>query len=326
MNDEHDPADQLSTLDLNQLVALDVLLRVRSVTAAARRLGVTQSAMSHTLRRLRATFEDALLVRTGAGMLPTPRAEALELPLRTALQGLARALSPPETFEPASTDREFRLVAPDLFDALVLPRLLCSLAVEAPSARVTVAPGFDRISRRLETGDLDLAVVPELLGPGAPTIGAPLSSELRQRKLLADRFRAFVREGHPALAGRRLGVKAFAALSHVLVSPSGQGDGVVEPLLADHGLRRHVALRVPQFSSAMAVAAATDLVFVAPGALELRASELGLAQLPLTFRLPSHRVNMVWHPRFEMDAGHAWFRHHLIDATASLRARGAAEA
>ena len=114
----------LHRIDLNLLVALDALTRERSVTKAAERAGVTQSAMSHTLRRLRELFDDPLLVRGRGGMVLTPRAEALTVPLRSGLVSLARTLAEPEAFDPAHASRTFRIVSPDLFDALVLPTLL----------------------------------------------------------------------------------------------------------------------------------------------------------------------------------------------------------
>ena len=122
----------LHGIDLNLLAAFDALAEERNVTRAAARAGVTQSAMSHTLRRLRDLLGDPLLVRGGGGMVLTPRAEALRAPLRAALAELARVLDEPAQFDPATSTRGFRVVAPDLFDMLALPRLLPRLAAQAP--------------------------------------------------------------------------------------------------------------------------------------------------------------------------------------------------
>lgn len=318
MNDVHDPSRRLGSIDLNLLVALDMLLRLRSVTQAAKNLGITQSAMSHSLRRLRDVFDDPLLVRGTAGMVPTPRAEALADPLRGALLSLCRAIEGPPDFEPATTERGFALASPDLFDALVLPRVLTRLAELAPRITLTVAPGLHSLPDRLESGELDLAVVATLTGPDAKPMAAELSPELRMRRLLRDRFKAFVRRGHPALGGRRLSAKAFAKLGHVLVSPTGRGEGVVEPLLAERGLKRRIAFRAPHFATAIAVTQETDLVLVAPGALELRAARLGLRELPVALELPRHAVNMVWHARLDADPGHAWLREQLVGSVEGL--------
>ncbi len=318
MSDVHDPVGRLRGLDLNLLVALSALLEVGSVTAAAAQVGVTQSAMSHTLRRLRGLFDDALLVRAGAGMAPTPRAAALREPLRAALSGLARALDAGQDFEPATTERVFRMASPDVFDALVLPTLLARFAARAPRAGLVVAPGLDDLRARLATGALDVAVVPRLLtaAEAADDFGPTLADALRTRRLLVDHFRVFVRVGHP-LAGP-LDAGTFAALDHLLVSPTGRGEGVVDVALAARGLRRRVVLRVPDFGTALAVVADTDLVLTAPGALQHRAARRGLRTLDVDLDLPRHAVGLVWHPRFDADAGHRWFRAQLVEAARGL--------
>jgi len=148
----------LHRVDLNLLVALDALTRERSVTKAAERAGVTQSAMSHTLRRLRELFGDPLLVRGRGGMVLTPRAEALAVPLRSGLVSLARTLAEPQPFAPEQASRTFRIVSPDLFDALVLPTLFQRLGQQAPSIDLAVVPMPKRLTDSLETGDVDLAI------------------------------------------------------------------------------------------------------------------------------------------------------------------------
>jgi len=318
MSSAHDEG-HLAHLDLNLLVALDVLLALKHVTQAADRLGVTQSAMSHTLRRLRDTFDDPLLVRVGAGMVPTPFAERLAPRLRGALSGLARALHTPDPFAPSTSERTFRFASPDLFDALVLPLLLRRWSTTAPSVGVTVAPGLGGLAERLASGALDVAIAPVLVGVDDDPMAPPLASDLRTRRLLRDRFVAFVRKGHPALQHKGpLPAVDFAGLDHVLVSPTGQGDGVVDGVLAAHASQRRVALRVPHFASALAVVRDTDLVVVAPGALRRRQQQLGLHELPLSFALPEHALQLVWHPRYDADPGHRWFREQLVDVARDL--------
>jgi len=161
MHSNHDVAGILGAVDLNALVALDALLSTKSVTRAAERLGLTQSAMSHALRRLRGVVDDPLLVRAGAGMALTPRAEVLQPNLHTALLGLARIVEAPEGFDPKTTRRGFRLCTPDLFDLLVLPSLLSGLRESAPGVDVALLPaGHPNIGAALASGEVDLAVVP----------------------------------------------------------------------------------------------------------------------------------------------------------------------
>ncbi len=309
----------LHELDLNLLVALDALLDEQGVTRAARRMGISQSAMSHTLRRIRDLFGDPILVRARGGMLRTPRAEALVIPLRSALASLARTLADPGEFVPATARRGFRMVSPDLFDVLVLPALLRRLGRQAPGVDLAVAPGYARISERLEAGDVDLAIVPVLMGAESFDLGAPMDSDLRQRTLFHDRFRCFLRAGHPALTrSRRISRRTFTALAHVVVSPSGQGLGFVDRVLEEHRMSRRIALRVPQFSTALAIVAQSDLVLTAPRALERCPSPSALVSLAPPVTLPHHAVTMVWHPRFTEHPPHRWLREIVSSVSSSV--------
>ena len=311
--------DDLHRIDLNLLVALDALARERNVTKAAARAGVSQSAMSHTLRRLRELFDDPLLVRGRGGMVLTPRAEALAVPLRSGLVSLARTLAEPPGFEPEQASRTFRIVSPDLFDALVLPTLLRRLEREAPSVDLAVVPMPKRLSDSLETGDVDLAIYPVLLDPQPFELDTKVDADLQSRTLFRDCFRCFVRNDHPALAGRRkLTLNAYTRLNHVLVSPGGDGSGVVDRVLGARGLQRRIALRVPQFATALEVVAQSDLVLTAPSSLSRCSTGSSLASRPAPVDIPEHAITMIWHPRFTEDPAQRWLRELMIDVTAKV--------
>jgi DNA-binding transcriptional LysR family regulator len=314
MSAVHVEAD-LHRIDLNLLVALDALTRERSVTKAAERAGVTQSAMSHTLRRLRDLFDDPLLVRGRGGMVLTPRAEALTIPLRSGLVTLARTVAEPEVFAPEHASRTFRIVSPDLFDALVLPTLLQRVGRQAPSIDLAVVPMPKRLTDSLETGDVDLAIYPVLLDPKPFDFGTQVDAELQTRTLFRDTFRCFLRADHPALAARRLTLKAFTRLNHILVSPGGEGPGVVDRVLQTQGLQRRIALRVPHFASALEVVAQSDLVLTAPSSLSQCSTASTLASRSAPIEIPEHAITMIWHPRFTEDPPHRWFRELMLDAT-----------
>lgn len=313
MNDAHDePA--LAALDLNLVVALDALAAERSVTRAARRMGVTQSAMSHSLRRLREALGDPLLVRGRGGMMLTPRAEALAVPVRSGLTTIARALASPGVFDPSRARRSFSMASPDLFDALVVPPLLTRLAGEAPSVDLSIVRLERlRLVSALETGDLDVAILPRI--DGQPETEQPASSGLVRRTLFRDGFACHLRASHPALrSGGKLTRAVFVKASHVMVSIAGAGPGFVDRVLAEHGLTRRVALRVPSFVSALAIVARTDLVLTAPTALaRVSRPSTGVVQVPAPLRLPSHGVDLVWHERFTEDPAHRWFRELLLE-------------
>ncbi len=317
MNTAHAFAD-LHAVDLNLLVALDALTRERSVTKAAARAGVTQSAMSHTLRRLRDLFGDPLLVRGRGGMVLTPRAEALTIPLRSGLLSLGRTLSEPQPFEPESATRAFRIVSPDLFDLLVLPTLFRRLGERAPSIDLAVAPTPPRLSEALETGEVDLAIYPVLVDAKPFDLREQLDPELQRRTLFRDEFRCFHRPGHPAFERSRLTLKAFAGLDHVLVSPGGEGPGLVARVLAEQGTTRRIALRVPHFATALEVVAGSDLVLTGPSSLTSCPGGTSLVMRPAPLQLPPHAITMLWHARFTEDPAHRWFRSLMVDVTAEV--------
>lgn len=307
--------EELHRIDLNLLVALDALARERSVTKAAERAGVTQSAMSHTLRRLRELFDDPLLVRGRGGMVLTPRAEALTIPLRSGLVSLARTLAEPQAFAPEDTTRTFRIVSPDLFDSLVLPTLLQCLGRQAPGVDLAVVPMPKRLTDSLETGDVDLAIYPVLLAPQAFDLDTQVDAELQSRTLFRDSFRCFARADHPALTSRRLTLKEFTRLNHILVSPGGEGPGVVDHFLDAQGLQRRIALRVPHFASALEVVAQSDLILTAPASLSQCPTASTLASRPTPLAIPEHAITMIWHPRFTEDPPHRWLRQLMVDVT-----------
>lgn len=320
MNDVHDgsdPAPPLAAIDLNLFVAFDALARERNVTRAAQRMGVTQSAMSHALRRLRQVLGDELLVRGSGGMVLTPRAEALSMPVQSGLTTLARALVATASFEPKTAQRGFRLATPDLFDVLVIPPLLDRLRREAPGVDLSVIALAERgLSVQLETGHVDLAVIAEMeLAADAPAALTPQG--LVRRVLFTDHFKCLMRSNHPALRGARgkpraLSLDAYAELPHVMVSPSGEGPGVMEDALAKHGRKRRIVLRVPHFASALAIAAKSDLVLTAPSALaQLAKDDLAVVALPRELTVASHAVQMIWHERFTKDPAHEWLRERV---------------
>ena len=303
----------LAGIDLNLLVAFDALARTGSVTEAAREVGVSQSAMSHTLRRLREAFDDPLFVRAGGRMAPTPRAEALAQPVRTGLVTLERALRSAGTFDPATASRTFRLAAPDLFVALVLPRLLDVVRVEAPGVGLSVEGPVRAPEAALETGELDLAVVPRTTATRDVTTG-----DLVRRTLFRDGFSVFLRADHPALVGGRvqLELASYLRLDHAVMSPSGGGPGVVDRALAELGEHRRVALRIPGFTLAPALLLASDLVLTAPTSLRALLPPDGIVVFDPPIPVPDHAITLCWHPRFSADAGHRWFREQLAGVAA----------
>lgn len=291
--------------DFNLLAALDVLLAQGSVAGAARALGLSGSAMSRTLLRLRQATGDPLLVRAGRGLVPTPHALALRDRVRTLTGEVRAALQPAaRDLDLAALDRVFTIRANEGFVETFAARFARAVTAAAPGVRISFAPKPDKDVRFLREGLVDLEV--GVLGATGP--------EVRIQALFEDRFVGVVRPGHPLAAGD-ITPERYAACDHVVASRRGRMRGPVDEALAALGLQRRVSVVVPSFPAALAVAAASDLVglvtesFVRAGhpdpagatALPVRAFALPVATSPIT-------VSQMWHPRADADPAHRWLR------------------
>lgn len=294
------PISVLARVDTNLLVTLGVLLEERSVTRAAERLGVTQSAASHRLRHLRELFEDELLVSGASGLVLSDRAESLQAPLAEALRQLASVLSTKPTFDPATSRRRFVLAASDYGEFAIIPHMLPELQARAPHVDLVIEPPAPGLAARLERSEVDAAIGPPLEGAG-----------IRQRALEPEGFVIALREGHPALENK-ITTARYLRLNHLLVAPRGRRGGIVDDLLASRAQQRRVALRIGHFSTAPFIVAQTDLAWTAPERFVREASRYtDLATRPLPFDVPPFRAILSWHERSENDPGQRWFRAQL---------------
>lgn len=293
----------MATPDLNLLVTLDVLLREGSVVRAARRLGLSASAMSRALARLRDATGDPLLVRAGRGLVPTPRALELRGQVRRVVDDVEAVLRPALKFELASLSRTFTVRSSEGFAETFGPVLLARIAAEAPGVRLWFVPKPDKDSTPLREGlvDLETGVTSRDMGP-----------EIRTQGLFQDRFVGVVRPGHP-LAKRRPTAARYAAADHVLVSRRGLETGPVDAALEALSLRRRAAITVGGFAPAISLARATDLVATVP---ERHTGGLceGLHRFSLPMPVPGFTVSLFWHPRHEADPAHRWLRGVFVDA------------
>ncbi|MBL9048225.1 MAG: LysR family transcriptional regulator [Tabrizicola sp.] len=290
----------LRTVDLNLLVILDALLREGGVTGAALRLNLTQPAVSIALRRAREMFGDPLLVRSGAGMRPTPAALALAPRLAEAMAGVSGLFSA-RVFDPATSTRSYCVSTSDLAEILMLPGLMSGLRAAAPGVSLVVrsVEAVPLSSPEARDGDLDLTI------GGMPVPGKPYLDAV----LFQDQFVMLARGGHPALT-RPLTVERFAALPQALVSPQGTSPGgPIDTALAGFGLTRHIALSLTRFAALPAVLAQSDLVACVPRALASLPAYTGPAEsFPLPFPSPGYTMRMLWHPRHDADPSHRWLR------------------
>lgn len=295
------------TIDLNLLAALDALLAERNVTRAARRLNLSQPALSAQLARLRALFGDPLLLPAQRGMIPTQRALELQEPLRRALDELRGVVLVGAAFDPSVADVTLAIAASDYVQYAVLMPLALALAWEAPGVRVafrTVDAG--QIVGQMERGEVDLAMmVPEI---------AP--EPLRRRVLFDERYVVIVRPNHPRI-GDRLDLDRFCAVDHVIVSPQGGGFvGPTDAALAAHGRSRRVALSAPGFLIVPEIVERSDLIALVPERVARdRATRLRLFEPPVP--VPGFSIAMVWHDRNHDHPAQRWLRARLLEATAT---------
>jgi DNA-binding transcriptional LysR family regulator len=304
---------ELAGTDLNLLVVLHELFATRSTTKAARRLGRTQSAVSHALSRLRVVMDDPLFLRIGPVLEPTSYALGLE-PAVAEILGRAESLfggnSAP--FSPKSMTRTFVVGGTDHVEALVLPKLLARVRAEAPGVDLVASYLGDDVERALQSREVDLAV-----GTRFRAV-----SGLVEEPVCEQELRMLVRKGHPATRGKLDPVR-FAAFDHALVAPRGMPGGVVDVALEALGLRRRVVLRLPHFLVAALVVAESDLVVSLPRACAEHMAELApLEVLPVPVPLRPFAFSIAYAATFESDPAHAWFRRVFVEvARDALRAR-----
>lgn len=292
------PSVKLGAIDLNLLVVFDAVMQERNVTRAGQRLGLSQPAMSHALTRLRYMLKDDLFVRSPKGMLPTPRAEQLALPIRTALDGLQHSLEPIQ-FVPSKATRSFR-VAVDNYSAIVLVGPMAGRIIKtAPEVTLEFRPsGTLSITDLLDRGELDLAI------GSFPEQGERFS----RLSLLEDDFVLVLRKGHPAAENRELSMETFAALSHLSISSVAYNTDFIDQALARRRLKRRIQLRAP-FLSAMRILVASDMVSV----LQRRVAEELVRYRPLVIRVlphssPTLETAMMWPRWLDNQPAHRWLR------------------
>ena len=295
----------MDNVDLNLLVALDALLAEGSVTGAARRLGLSSSAMSRTLTRLRSATGDPLLVRAGRGLVPTPRAAELRDRVHE-LSRDVRAVLRPQTghVDVASLELTFTVRASEAFLEFLSVPVVAAITRAAPRIRLRFAPKPDKDARTLREGLIDLEI--GVLGTSAP--------EIRTQFLFHDRLVGVARAGHPLFEGSGVTPERYAACNHVVASREGNVVEPVDDALETLGLKRAIRVVVPGYPDAMRIARRSDLVALVPrsclgNSLESdRDATSGLESFEPPVPTPGFMISAMWHPRMDADPAHRWLR------------------
>lgn len=294
----HTDSVRLAGIDLNLLTSLDALLDEKNVTRAARRLGVSQPAVSHNLRRLRELFGDPLLVRTAHGMQATPRATELAPAVRAVLEAAETVLQAAPRFDPARAERSFVLAMVDQASYQLLPLLVQRIAAAAPGITLRLRPPSGDLSAALAEGEIELAI----------GVFGDSPAGMRTEPLWGESFACVVRRRGPGTRGP-FDLARYLAQPHLLVAPRGRPGSVVDDLLARDNLHRQIAIVVPHFLVAPAIVATSDLVWTAPAGLaHALAERYALAIRPPPLAIPSFSIVMRWHLRLDRDPGLAWLR------------------
>jgi DNA-binding transcriptional LysR family regulator len=290
-----------NTFDLNLLVVFDATIQEKNVTRAGQRLGLTQSAVSHALARLRHMLKDELFVRTPEGMLPTPRAERMAGAIHQALQEMRVTLEADE-FDPSSASRVFTIAANNYAARAVIPPLVQHVAALAPFVVMDVRPiGMLHMLDQLDAGTVELALSPLVEG----------GERFKCLGLLEDSYVAVAAYDHPLASEPTLSIERLANLPHIAITSSGDDTHFVDDALAEQGLGRRIWTKLP-LHSVLSVLASSQAVTVVPR----RVAEDFMASCPLTVRplpFPSPRVSlsMIWHRRLDDHPAHRWLRNAL---------------
>lgn len=293
-------------IDLNLLKVLDAVARMRSVSAAAAELQMSQPGVSSALARLRVRLGDQLLVRSSNGMMPTPFAEALVAQTRDFLVRLNAHVGEGRDFEPASSDSVFRLAMSDIGEMSMVPALIADLKLRAPSATLhSVSLPHGQLISALEQGMVDLAVgyMPDLTGAG-----------LYQQRLFDHGFSCLMRAGHRLAERVRLRRSDYEDADHVAVHTPVRSQDLIDRTIEQKGIRRRIVMHTPHFMSLPVIIAQSDLIATVPSAVGSTFVDTGLlVSRPPPFASPRFAVKQYWHRRFHDDPRNRWLRQRLAD-------------
>ncbi|KIO35085.1 LysR family transcriptional regulator [Shewanella sp. cp20] len=303
----------MKTFDFNLLPLLEVLLEEQSVTAAAERLHLSQSAVSKQLNKLRETFDDQLFERTAHGLRPTPKAKQLGPEIRKILSQVS-SLTRPSDFDPSKSHRRFRLELVETAYSLTYPRFMPKLLKQAPKITLDSHTWHSESMERLLRCDTDLGIACREWDERSLQHVNNLPDALRFVELTRDHSLAMVREGHPLL-NEEWNLSTFLKYRHLQVTFGGISHWLLDDVLKIKHLKRDIAVNLTDFNSAMQLCEQSDLILCSPAkyAKEMM-GQFKLVTLPIPTEMVPGTYVLLWHKHFDLDPSHRWLREQIIDA------------
>lgn len=292
----------INTVDLNLFLVFHAIYRNRSVTLAGERIGMTQSAVSNALKRLRERFDDMLFVRAPDGMLPTPLAERMIGPVEAALAHLSNAIDHGRHFDPATSNRAFRIAINEVGHLVLIPRLLRTVRERAPNVRFETVDATPLETRQcMLQGQIDLAIGSwDAMGPA-----------FHQQRLFDESFVVVMSRDHP-LSDGSLGMENYVGADHLAFRPHGSTDNELQHALQGAGVpvHRRVVLAAAHSQGLAQMVRSTGLLLTAPSRLaHVMASECPeLRIVPAPFAMRPFQIRQQWHERVHQDSAHRWLR------------------
>lgn len=287
----------IKDIDLNLLLIFYEISQSGSLTLTGEKLGKTQSAISHSLEKLRSIFNDPLFVRSGKGMTPTARAKEIFLPVQDALHSIQLALQPPAGLEIEKLERTFRISMSDYSEMIILPKLMSYLSQHTPSVSLEIIPpSLRKPQEELESGQFELLIGNQDVGGGT-----------YQQSLFEDRFVCLVDRNHPDIQDS-LTIEQFLAVPHVLFSPRAREDRLIDKLLKEQRHNRKVALKVPHILVIPEIIKNTQYLVTLPARLAASFDNSHLQVMEPPFELPPLMVMQYWHETWHQDPAHQWLR------------------
>lgn len=297
--------------DLNLLKTLDALLQEKSVTKAAERLFVTQSAVSKNLNKLREAFADPIFIRNGKALFPTPRALELAKQIKPIMQGIDK-MTVSDSFEPSKCNRRFKFDMMEVAYAITLPEFMPTLLELAPNVKLETTTWTQDTIQRLNNCEIDFAIKCMEMDTRSINHISSLPTGLNFAELSRDYAVCVVRKGHP-ITENNLTIDAYLAQNHIQVTGGGNRHWLVDEILVQQGLERNIVLEVPDFHSAFKLCENTDLVLFAPfKQVEsiVKHYQLEVVDIPVTMQKGIYVI--IWNKYFDHDPAHQWMRDLVI--------------